>query len=578
LTLRPEEWKARAMDLFRWINGSPDAPLAHGVIWPYVTVGLVLLAAVGYAAIAFNWYFQLKLSRAESTSAVRRLRNTAIACGIIGAAFYLSDLSWAAWRVYDAVLLLLVAHTWSFALRMRGPSLVDRQLRQARDLQRTAQRYHEIAELLPNVVWTAGSDGLVDFSNRRWIEYHGSAAPWTHAVHPQEQSEVALWWRQAVRAQETVSREVRLLGADGEYRTFVVRATPIIRGADIRGGDVRWLGACADVEDQKRAIREREEQARQKVFFLNALSHDLRAPLHNVTLNAHLLKMSSAQEAELQVIDTIVENAVAAGEMVTRLLEFARAGEDRSNAERLHVAADVLRPLVSRFQPLAQTRGLSLRLHAPADAEVWVDRQQFERIVSNLIDNAIKFTDRGGITVELLPPPPLAPPSAPAPAPALSAPPLAASASARERKPAVRVRVRDTGIGIPAESVGQVFDEFYQVNNHERDRRKGFGIGLAICRSLARQFGGDVRLIDTSPDGSCFEVLVPAAGGASRGAGSVSTSAGGAGSARDVASDGISGVLDAGTDRPRERAGGGGRPDGPPGHHVDPEAAGLCGV
>jgi hypothetical protein len=140
------------------------------------------------------------------------------------------------------------------------------------------------------------------------------------------------------------------------------------------------------------------------------------------------------------------------------------------------------------------------------------------------------------------------------------------------------VRVRDTGIGIPAQSVGQVFDEFYQVNNHERDRRKGFGIGLAICRSLARQFGGDVRLIDTSPNGSCFEVLIPAANGASRGAGSVTSSAGGAGAARDGLGDAITGVNAAGADRPGERAGSGGRPDGPPGHHVDPEAAGLCGV
>jgi PAS domain S-box-containing protein len=536
------------MDLFRWINGTPESPQAHGPLWPMVTLGLVILAVAGYAAIAFNWFFQSKLSRSESQSATRRLRNLALTCVAIGGAFYFSELSWAAWRVYDAVLLLLVLHTWSFAVRMRGPSLVDRQLRHAQALELTAQRYREIAEMLPNVVWTATADGRIDFSNRRWAEFHGGTTPWIYAVHPEEQAEVELWWRQAVRGCETVSREIRLFGADGEYRTFAVRATPITRGKA-----VRWVGACADVEDQKRAVAEREEQARQKVFFLNALSHDLRAPLHNVTLNAHLLKMSSPHEAELQVINTIVENAVAAGDLVTRLLDFARAGEDRMEAERLFAAAAVLRPLVSRFQPLAQARGIYLRLEASADAEVWVDRQQFERVVSNLIDNAVKFTERGGVTVELMP---------------------LVLLPGHERGGNVRVRVKDTGIGIPRESAGHVFDEFYQVNNHERDRKKGFGIGLAICRSLARQFGGDVRLVDTSSDGSCFEVLVPAATPRGVGGGAAATPVG----VVEAGGDAVGGVPDAGTDEPRERARGGGRPDGPPGDHIDPEAAGVCRV
>jgi signal transduction histidine kinase len=259
-----------------------------------------------------------------------------------------------------------------------------------------------------------------------------------------------------------------------------------------------------------------------------------------------------------------VENAVAAGELVTRLLEFARAGEDRMEAERLPAAAAVLRPVVNRFQPLAQERGLYLRLEAPADAEVWVDRQQFERVVSNLVDNTIKFTERGGVTVELIPPVRL-----PGQEPGGGG---------------VRVRVRDTGIGIPSHSAGHVFDEFYQVNNHERDRKKGFGIGLAICRSLARQFGGDIRLIDTSPTGSCFEVLVPAAAAPrSGGSGSSAASAGGNGTfdPGGRSDDAVAGVVEAGNDAPpppRERPGGGGRPDRPPGDLVDPEAAGVCRI
>src|SRR5439155_1130592 len=185
---------------------------------------------------------------------------------------------------------------------------------------------------------------------------------------------------------------------------------------------VKWLGACADIEDQKLLATEKELQARQKSFFLNALGHDLRAPLHNVLLNAQLLKMSAD----------------------------SNGGADRNG----------------------------------------VEAESVDMIVENAICD-------GKLTL----------------------------------------RVSDTGIGIPQENVPYLFDEFYQVNNYERDRSKGFGMGLAICKSLARHIGGEVRLAGTGPEGSCFEVTCK-----------------------------------------RVRADRGGRPDGEPGDRGDPVESGLCRV
>ena len=147
-------------------------------------------------------------------------------------------------------------------------------------------------------------------------------------------------------------------------------------------------------------------------------------------------------------------------------------------------------------------------------------------MVANLVDNAIKFTEAGGVTVRLA------------------------------REEGTRVRVCDTGIGVPGAAAPHLFDEFFQVNNHERDRTKGFGMGLAICRSLARQIGGDVRLADTGPGGSCFEIILDGcgAGAVARGGGVAGTGAG------------------AGTP---VRAGGGGRPDGAARRDADPQEAGL---
>ena len=517
------------MDVSRWINAAttthdPAGAAAGGHLWPWVTIALSALLAAGYTVIAVNWYFQSRLARGECRASIRRLCWIVVCCAVCGYAFRVADMGWGAWRLYDAVLLLLVCHTWVFALRARGGlRLVDERLAQVEELERSAAKYREIAELLPQAVWTATAHGVVDFANQRWVQYAGGDRPWTDAVHPEEREDVSAWWRDAIDGREPVSREIRLVGLDGESRTFVVRATPVVHGEG-----VKWLGACADVEDQKRFATERERQARQKTFFLNALSHDLRAPLHNVVLNAHLLKMSAngagvgGDPAEIEEsVDMIVENAVAAGDLVAKLLDFARAGEDRNAPERVPLAA-MVQQIGRRFVPVAEQKGLTLRVSTDPDvdeAEVFVDRQKLERIVSNLLDNAIKFTDRGGVGLELVS--------------HRADDGDDGSGDARD----VGVRVFDSGVGIPPTSIPYLFDEFYQVNNHERDRNKGFGIGLAICRSLARQLGGDVRLVSTGPSGSCFEVT-------------------------------LAGV----------RAGRRGRPDGTPRDRPHPEEAGLCRV
>jgi signal transduction histidine kinase len=452
--------------------------------WAWVTVALSALVVTGYCAIAFNWFFQAKLEvRHESKAALNRLRAIVLGCALCGYWFAVSDMSWPVWRLYDLVLLGLTIYTWRFAMRMRGLGLLDERLAQAAELERSANKYREIAELLPHMVWTATADGSVDFSNNRWAEYRGDGRTWLESIHPDERQGVLEWWDQGRAGRDLITREVRLEGVEG-YRTFVVTATPIVRG-----NAVKWLGACADIEDQKRLAAEKELQSQQKTFFLNALSHDLRAPLNNVVLNAHLLKMSAREAAEVESAKVIVENAVAAGDMLTKLLEVARAGGQDRNARDVFPAAALLHHVARRFQPIAERKGLYLRIEADDGVEVLTDRQKLERVIVNLVDNGIKFTDTGGVTVELA-----------------------------RLDDGICIAVSDTGIGVPDAHSPHLFDEFYQVNNHERDRSKGFGMGLAICRSLARQLGGDVRLARTGPRGSRFELAVKGvcAGGGGR--------------------------------------------------------------
>jgi signal transduction histidine kinase len=457
--------------LFRAV---PPIGVGPDLIWTCVRLTLSTLVAVGYAVIAFNWYFLIKVRSRQARTAIRRLVLISIACGLCGIVSYAWDLRWIYLRFFDGAIACIVVYTWSFALRMRGVSLVDRRLAEIDELAERAAQYREIAQLLPHLVWTATTDGQIDFSNRRWFDYAGSSRPWLAAVHPDDQQRVTRWWKKACQSVRPVTIETRLCGAHDVCRTFLISATPIAHERR-----VMWLGACADIEDQKQLAAEREEQARQKSFFLSALSHDLRTPLNAIVLHAELLRSSVIDDDTGESARAIMESAAAASELINRLLDFAKAGSlDRNQVAQVSLGP-LLRQIHQRYLPLAEQRGLYLHLLSHEEVAVRTDRHKLQRIMGNLLENAIKYTQSGGVVVSVAP-----------------------------SSEAVAIHVRDTGIGIPRDKAAKLFDEFFQVENEERDRRKGFGLGLAICRSLARQLGGEVRLMSSGPEGSCFECVV----------------------------------------------------------------------
>ena len=478
------------INLVQWITGDFTPGTPRDLRWAWVTVALSLAVATGYAVIAVNRYFQARLGRgAESKVALARLRNIVLCAFAFGYVFYATDMAWTLWRLYDLALLALAVYAWMGVARMRGLGLVQERLAQLGELERSAEKYRQMAEMLPDVVWTATAEGEIDFSNQRWEEYAGGdARSWLDAVHPEERGGVLAWWDAAMASREPATREVRLKGLNG-YRSFVVRAAPIVKG-----DAVKWLGACSDVEEQKRLATEKEQQAKQKTFFLNALSHDLRAPLNIMALNAHLLKTSARDEADAESAKVIIENATAAGSLLAKALELAKADAEDHNALEPVAVAELLHGVARRFVHSAEQKRLSLRVEAPDGVEILTDRQKLDRVVTNLVDNAIKFTEWGGVTVSLL-----------------------ADAGA------VTVRVTDTGPGIDPGNREHLFSEFYQAAGAGRGKARGtlggFGMGLAICRFLARQLGGDVRLVETSPAGSCFEATVPDLGAAGNAAG-----------------------------------------------------------
>jgi signal transduction histidine kinase len=240
-------------------------------------------------------------------------------------------------------------------------------------------------------------------------------------------------------------------------------------------------------EELIRRRREAEEASSRKMHLLAAASHDIRTPIHAISLLSEVLcRAATRPELADQVPDMahrLQDNASALADLAGDLLDVARLDGTRVG---LDVSEFALKDLLDRESalalPLARAKGLQLAVKAPDDAP-WLrtDRPKLNRIVGNLLGNAIKYTDAGGVSL--------------------------CAALTPDR--AALIRVRDTGVGIDPEGLRRIFDEFVQLRNPEGDRARGCGLGLAICRRLAEAMGGTISVESEPGRGSTFTVRLP---------------------------------------------------------------------
>jgi signal transduction histidine kinase len=226
------------------------------------------------------------------------------------------------------------------------------------------------------------------------------------------------------------------------------------------------------------------EGTRRQGQFLNAVSHDLKTPLNGLLLQidvAELSVESNDPESIREALCRIRTCARTTAELVNHFVEIGRL--DWSD-ESVHVTpfrlADALSCAIAEATAAASARGLTVTSRVAPELSVRTDAQKLSKIVRNLLDNALKYTDRGTVSVE-----------------------------AECRGSALLLHVVDTGIGIAAEDQSRIFDDFVQVGNRERDSRKGFGLGLAIALRLARQLGGHLTVESRPGQGSRFTLHLP---------------------------------------------------------------------
>ena len=243
----------------------------------------------------------------------------------------------------------------------------------------------------------------------------------------------------------------------------------------------RDVTARKKAEDQLREAKESAERANAtKSRFLAAASHDLRQPLQALDLQRAILARKATDPETLRTIQKLGRSIDTMRNTLDALLDLHQleSGAIRPNLVELSLH-ELLPAVAGQFQGLAAAKGLRLRV-VPTTAVVRSDRSLLERVVQNLVANAIRYTQTGKVLV-----------------------------GCRRRGPRLAIEVRDTGIGMAASELDVIFEEFYQIGNPARDRQFGLGLGLAIARAAAELIGGRLAVRSTPGRGSTFSIELP---------------------------------------------------------------------
>lgn len=370
---------------------------------------------------------------------------------------------------------------------------IDRLKRAEEGLRASEIYFRTLTQSLSQIIWTALPDGQVDFVNDQWQIYSGqdlehvrsSADGWTAGVHPDDRERAKRSYWEGTHSGRGFSLEVRLRKADGNYRWFLSRASPL---RDEQGRLTKFLGTSTDIEDIKRAeavvaeqglvlekaVVERTAELRETVGELEALSygvsHDMRAPLRamrgfaEIILNDHGAQLDREGLVYLQKIsaaarrmDTLIDDVLT----YTRIL--------RSELKMRSVDLSVILHEIMDTYPELQISEAEIVLVEPLPSVLGHDAS-LTQVFSHLLSNAVKFVSPGTKPQVKI--------------------------HAEDKSTHVRIWIDDNGVGIATQAQQRIFSVFERVS----PATAGNGIGLAVVRKAVRRMSGDVG-VESSPGG-----------------------------------------------------------------------------
>lgn len=361
--------------------------------------------------------------------------------------------------------------------------------------QRESTYFQKIADHVSEALWMAEPNTLYPFYiNSAYGEIWGRSVEsiyadhnaFVGAIHPEDRERIlAALPQQSIGGYEA---EYRIIRPDGHIRWVWDRAFPIV---DENGQLYRIAGICLDITERKSAEKQGIELTteREKVKllrdFISDASHDLRSPITAMNLKIHqMLKQPDPDKYNTYLRD-LQYYADRMARMIDDLLVLARMENPALLTQEAMDWSQLVQEICTGLQPMAQQKGLTIHTATiPAPVAMVVDRSDLTRALTNLLENAIRYTPEQGsihIRVEMT-------------------------------DHEVTFVLQDNGVGIPAEDLPHIFERFYRSPNARQLDQTGTGLGLAIVKKVAERHHGRIEVESTEGQGTTFRLRLPKVG------------------------------------------------------------------
>ena len=376
---------------------------------------------------------------------------------------------------------------------------LDARTRAEAALKTSDERFEIIAAATADSVWDWDLTTNRIWWNREARAFHGlddaetPATFWKDKIHPEDVADVSARLRATLEAEESQWQSgYRVMKGDGQY-AYIYDRGQVLR--DKRGKAVRIACSRQDITFQKEseaklvAAREEAVAASQlKSEFLANMSHEIRTPMNGVIGMTSLLLDTSLSDEQREHAETIRASGEALLTVINDILDFSKIEAGRLTIETL--TFDLRSTVESCIELLASTaekKGIELIYVIDGDVPATLDGDagRLRQILTNILSNAIKFTERGEVFLRL------------------------SNVARSADRVTVRASVRDTGIGIPEEAGRRLFQAFSQVDGTMSRRYGGTGLGLVISKQLAVLLGGSIGFESKVGEGSTFWVAIP---------------------------------------------------------------------